>query len=90
MSSQHPSHDNVHLNYLEISKNGLLQKPTPKLTPKPTPKPNARANGKGKATEDASIGASASASSDPNIDPNLEALSQTETMKALIFIRNKV
>jgi hypothetical protein len=68
MSSQHPSRDNVRLNYLEISKNGLLQKPTPK--------PNARVNGKGKAIKDVSIGASSSASSDPNIDPNLEALSQ--------------
>ena len=72
MSSQHPSRDNGLLNYLEISKNGLLQKPTLK----PTPKPNARAKGKGKAIEDASTGASASASasasSDANIDPSLD------------------
>jgi hypothetical protein len=52
MSSQHPSRDNVRLNYLEISKNGFLQKPMSKPTPKPTPKSNARVNGKGKATED--------------------------------------
>jgi hypothetical protein len=66
MSSQHPSRDNGLPNYLEISKNGLPQKPTLK----PTPKPNARAKGKGKAIEDASTGASAS--SDANIDPSLD------------------
>src|SRR3979411_2848349 len=76
MSSQHPSRDNGLPNYLEISKNGLPQKPTLK----PTPKPNARAKGKGKAIEDASTGATASASatagasasSDANIDPSLD------------------
>jgi hypothetical protein len=70
------SRDNGLLNYLEISKNGLPQKPTLK----PTPKPNARAKGKGKAIEDASTGATASASatagasasSDANIDPSLD------------------
>ena len=81
MSSQHPSCDNGRPNYLEISKNGLPQKPTLK----PTPKPNARANGKGKAIEDVSIGASSSASSDPNIDPNLEALSQNGDYESTNF-----
>jgi hypothetical protein len=72
MSSQYPSRDTRRLDYLEISKNGLPEKPTPIPTPKPTPKPNARAKAKAKATEDASTNASTSAStSASDIDPNL-------------------
>ena len=71
MSSQYPSRDTRCPNYLEISKNGLLQKPTPN----PTLKSNARAKdkGKGKAKADSNNPIDGPTTRAPSRHPTIDA-----------------
>jgi hypothetical protein len=68
MSSQYPSCDTAHHNYLEVSKNGLPLKPMSKTTPSTNSitKANARVKPKPSTIEN-------SLDIEANIDPNLEA-----------------